>query len=117
MILEGAADREAFRAYVEHVLVPTLRPGQLVILDNLSVHKQTALQQAVQAAGCEVLFLPTYSPDFNPIEQAFAKIKGLLRRTQARTTEALMDAIAHAIEHVTAGDAAGFFRGCGYAPL
>jgi transposase len=116
MILEGAADRDAFRAYVEHVLVPTLHPGQLVILDNLSVHKQAAVRQAVAAAHCRVLFLPTYSPDLNPIEQAFAKIKQILRRTQARTTEALDKAIGEALAHVTRHDATGFFRGCGYAP-
>lgn len=114
MILEGAADRDAFRVYVERVLVPTLTPGQLVILDNLSVHKQAPMRRAIEAAGCRVLFLPTYSPDFNPIEQAFAKIKQLLRRAQARTTETLIDAIARAIDHVTLADAAGFFRGCGY---
>jgi len=116
MILEGAADREAFRVYVEQVLVPTLKPRQLVILDNLSVHKQAPLRRAIEAVGCRVLFLPTYSPDLNPIEQAFAKIKQILRRTQARTTEALDEAIGQAIERVTQTDASGFFRGCGYIP-
>jgi transposase len=117
MIMEGAADRPAFQAYIEQVLVPTLQPGQIVILDNLSVHKQPALQRAIEAAGCEVLFLPTYSPDFNPIEQAFAKIKHLIRRAQARTTEALTEAIAQAIARVTVADAHGFFRSCGYSAL
>lgn len=117
MILEGAADRPAFQAYIEQVLVPTLRPGQIVILDNLSVHKQPALQRAIEAAGCQVLFLPTYSPDFNPIEQAFAKIKHLIRRAQAKSTEALQEAIAQALALVTAADARGFFRGCGYVSL
>jgi transposase len=116
MIMEGAADRLSFQAYIEQVLIPTLRPGQVVILDNLSVHKQAALTHAIEAVGCEVLFLPTYSPDFNPIEQAFAKIKQLLRQAQAKTTETLMDAIAAAIRQVTLADAAGFFRGCGYLP-
>lgn len=116
MILEGAADRDAFRVYVEQVLVPTLKPRQLVILDNLSVHKQAPLRRAIEGAGCRVLFLPTYSPDFNPIEQAFAKIKQILRRAQARTTEALDEAIGNAIERVTQTDASGFFRGCGYVP-
>lgn len=115
MIIDGAADRLAFQVYIERVLVPALRPGQIVILDNLSVHKQPALQQAIEAAGCEVLFLPTYSPDFNPIEQAFAKIKQILRRTEARTTQALEAAIAQALALVTATDAVGFFRGCGYS--
>lgn len=117
MIMEGAADRVAFQAYVEQVLIPTLRPGQIVILDNLSVHKQPALQRAIEGAGCELLFLPTYSPDFNPIEQAFAKIKHLLRHAEARTTEALQNAMAHAIALVTTADARGFFRGCGYSAL
>jgi transposase len=117
MILEGAADRPAFQAYIEQVLVPTLHPGQLVILDNLSVHKQPALQRAIEGAGCEVRFLPTYSPDFNPIEQAFAKIKHFIRQAEARTTEALEDAIAQAVALVTTADAAGFFRGCGYSVL
>lgn len=116
MILDGAADRAAFRVYVEQVLVPTLRPHQLVILDNLSVHKQPALRRAVEAAGCRVLFLPTYSPDLNPIEQAFSKIKQLVRRAEARTTQALEAAIAQALAQVTPADASGFFRGCGYAP-
>lgn len=117
MILEGAADRDAFRVYVERVLVPTLRPGQIVILDNLSVHKQAAVKDLIRAAGCRVLFLPTYSPDFNPIEHAFAKIKHLIRQAQARTTEALEEAIAHALARVTPADTRGFFRGCGYSPL
>jgi transposase len=116
MILDGAADREAFRLYVERILVPTLRPHQFVILDNLSVHKQRPIRDAIEAAGCRVLFLPTYSPDFNPIELAFSKIKQHLRRTQARTTEALEEAIAHAIDQVTASDAGGYFRHCGYVP-
>ena len=116
MILEGAADREAFRVYVERVLLPTLHPGQLIILDNLSVHKQPALRRAIEAAGCRVLFLPTYSPDLNPIEQAFAKLKQLLRHAQAKTTEALETAIAAAIDAITAADARGFFRGWGYLP-
>lgn len=117
MIMEGAADRVAFQAYLEQVLIPTLRPGQIVILDNLSVHKQPVLQRAIEGAGCELLFLPTYSPDFNPIEQAFAKIKHLIRRAEARTTEAVQDAIAQAVTLVTTTDAAGFFRGCGYSAL
>lgn len=116
MVMEGAADRLAFQAYIEQVLIPTLRPGQIVILDNLSVHKQPALTRAIEAVGCEVRFLPTYSPDFNPIEQAFAKIKHRLRRAQAKTTDTLVDAIAAALDGVTAVDARGFFRGCGYLP-
>lgn len=96
---------------------PPCARGQIVILDNLSVHNQAALTQAVEAVGCAVRLLPTYSPDFNPIEQAFAKIKQGLRRAEARTTAALEAAIAQALGLVTATDAAGFFHGCGYLSL
>jgi len=85
MLLDGAADGVSFQVYVEHILVPTLRPRQLVIMDNLSVHKQVPIRAAIEAAGCRVLFLPSYSPDFNPIELAFSKIKAYLRRVGART--------------------------------
>ena len=114
MILDGAVDARAFRLYIKRVLVPTLRPGQLVILDNLSVHKQEAVRHAIHAAGCRVLFLPPYSPDLTPIEQAFSKIKAYLRRVEARTRVALEAALAVAIDLVTSADAAGFFRHCGY---
>lgn len=117
MLLEGAADTPSFRAYVEQVLLPTLRPGQLVILDNLAVHKQVPIRRAVEAIGCRVLFLPSYSPDLNPIEEAFSKIKAYLRRVGARTQEALEAALTAAIELITGGDAPGFFRHCGYTPL
>jgi transposase len=114
MLLDGAMDAPAFEQYVTTFLVPTLRPGQLVILDNLSVHRQAPIRQAVTAAGCRVLFLPSYSPDFNPIELAFSKIKAYIRRVGARTQEALEAAIAAAIDLVTAADAHGYFRHCGY---
>jgi transposase len=117
MLLDGAADTPSFRVYVDHILVPTLHRGQLVILDNLSVHKQTPIRRAIEAAGCRVLFLPSYSPDLTPIEQAFSKIKAYLRRVAARTREALQVALAQAIDLVTATDATGFFRHCGYLPL
>ena len=117
MLLDGAMDSLAFEQYVEHFLVPTLREDELVILDNLSVHKRARIRAAIRAAGCRVLFLPSYSPDYNPIEQAFSKIKAYLRRVGARTQEALEAAIAQAIELVTATDAAGFFHHCGYAEL
>jgi transposase len=116
MLVDGAMDTSAFAVYVEHFLVPTLRPGELVILDNLAVHKQAGIKAAIRAAGCSVLFLPSYSPDFNPIEQAFAKIKAAMRRAGARTRDALETALAAAIERVTASDATGFFRSCGYTP-
>lgn len=114
MILDGAADGIAFEVYVERVLVPTLHPGQIVILDNLAVHKRAPIRRLIRAAGCSAIFLPSYSPDFNPIEQAFAKIKAFLRRVEARTPEALENAIGQAIDLITATDAMGFFRHCGY---
>lgn len=114
MLLDGAMDARAFERYVDHFLVPRLRPGQLVILDNLSVHRQAPIRQAITAAGCRVLFLPSYSPDFNPIEMAFSKIKAYIRRVGARMQEALEAAIATAIDLVTSADARGYFHHCGY---
>jgi transposase len=114
MLLDGAVDTRAFERYVEQVLVPTLHPGELVILDNLSVHKQPAIRTMIEVAGCRVLFLPSYSPDFSPIELAFSKVKAYLRRVGARTQEALEEAIAAAIDLITATDAQGYFRKCGY---
>jgi transposase len=114
MVLDGAADSISFQLYVEQILVPTLVPRQLVIMDNLSVHKQAPIRHAIEAAGCRVLFLPSYSPDMSPIEEAFSKIKAILRRVEARTREALEAAIAQAIDLVTTADAHGFFRHCGY---
>ena len=114
MTLEGAVDRPAFEAFVRQALVPTLVPGQIVVLDNLSVHHGAAIRALIEGAGCRVLFLPPYSPDFAPIEQAFAKLKEAIRRAGARTRAALEAAIAAALELITAQDAAGWFRHCGY---
>jgi transposase len=114
MLLDGAVDQRAFDLYVEHILVPTLRPRELVILDNLSVHKHPRIRTLIEAAGCRLLHLPSYSPDFNPIEHAFSQIKAYLRRVGARTQEALEAAIAVAIDRVSAADASGYFRHCGY---
>jgi transposase len=114
MLLDGAVDGLAFDRYVEEVLVPTLRPRELVILDNLSVHKQPRVRAMIEAAGCRLLALPSYSPDFSPIEQAFSQIKAYLRRVGARTQEALEAAIAEAIDLVTVTDASGYFRHAGY---
>ena len=114
VVLGGALDRDAFEAYVEQVLAPTLRPGQTVVLDNLSVHRSARARQLVEAAGCRLRFLPTYSPDLNPIEQAFAKLKGRLRRAEARSFDAVVGAVGAAYPEVTAGDARGFFRAAGY---
>jgi transposase len=113
--LEGAIDTDAFERYVKDVLGPTLRPGQLVILDNLSVHTATRIRDAIAAWHCEVLFLPPYSPDLTPIEQAFSKIKALLRGLGARTREALLEAVRLAVDAITPEDAAGWFAHAGYA--
>ncbi len=114
MTLEGAADRDAFEVFGEQVLCPTLTPGQLVIWDTLSVHKSATAHRLITARGCRILFLPPYSPDFAPIEQAFSKLKTQLRRTGARTREALADAIAAALTTITAVDAQAWFAHCGY---
>ncbi len=104
-----------FEAYVERVLAPSsLRPGQVVVMDNLSAHKGEEVRELIEGQGCEVLFLPPYSPDLNPIEEAFSKIKGLLRTAQARTKEALIEAMGTAISVVTVKDAQGFYEHCGY---
>ena len=114
LVLPGALDRDAFEAYVARVLVPALRPGQTVVLDNLSVHTSAAARRAIEAAGCELRFLPTYAPDLTPIEQAFAKLKGRLRRVEARTFPAVADEIGVAYPGVTAQDCRGFYRDAGY---
>lgn len=114
MTLDGATDGLAFAAYVAELLVPTLRPGQVVLLDNLSVHKGATIRAAIEAAGCRLLFLPPYSPDFAPIEQAFGKLKAALRRAGARTRATLEAAIGVALDAITAADAHGWFRHCGY---
>jgi transposase len=110
----GVLDRSIFETFLETVLVPQLRPGQVVILDNLSVHKSARARALIDAAGCQLVFLPTYSPDFNPIEQAFAKLKQHLRRAETRTIEAIMTSTQHVFPHITAQDARGFFRAAGY---
>ena len=115
-VLDGAADSAAFEVYVEQILAPSLRPGQIVILDNLSIHLSPRVKQAIEARGCRLLFLPAYSPDFSPIEEAFSKLKTLLRRVGARTREALQEAIATALDLITATDALGWFTHCGYPP-
>jgi len=116
MALDGAADGPAFVAYVRAFLVPTLRPGQVVIRDNLAVHKAAEARALIEAAGCRLRFLPPYSPDYNPIELAFATLKEQLRRAGARTRAALEPAIARALDAITALDAAHWFRHCGYPP-
>ena len=112
--LEGAIDTAAFERYITEVLGPTLRPGQLVILDNLSVHKATSIRDAIEALHCDVLFLPPYSPDLTPIEQAFSKIKALLRGLGARTRETLLEAVHLAVDAITPEDAVAWFAHAGY---
>jgi transposase len=114
LALPGAVDSAAFAAYAERVLAPSLRPGQVVILDNLSAHKSEDARKAIEAAGGRLLFLPPYSPDFNPIELAFAKRKEHLRAAAARTPEDLFTATAIAIDAVSAADARGFYAHCGF---
>lgn len=112
--LPGTVDRAVFEQFVAETLAPSLRPGQTVVLDNLSVHKSVRARQLIEAVGCHLVFLPTYSPDFNPIEQAFAKLKGLLRRTEARTVEAIMMATHTHYPAITPADAHSFYRAAGY---
>lgn len=104
----------AFAVYVRQLLVPTVCAGQVVVLDNLSAHKNPQVRTLIEACGCEVWYLPAYAPDLSPIEEAFAKLKTLVRRAAARTKAALLDAIASALAHITATDAHGFFMHCGY---
>jgi transposase len=111
----GGATKEVFEAYVERVLAPSLSPGQVVVLDNLGAHKGERTRELVGARGCDLLFLPPYSPDFSPIEEAFSKVKGLLKKAGAHTRKALVEAIGRALDAVGARDARGWFAHCGYA--
>ena len=115
MTIEEATDTDIFRAYVQHVLIPTLRPGDVVILDNLSPHKNSETIRLIEQAGAIVRFLPAYSPDLNPIEKMWSKVKAALRAAKARTQTALDAAIACAIASVTSADALGWFASCGYS--
>ena len=114
LAVEGPTTKAVFETYVERVLAPSFRPGQLVVMDNLSSHKGPRVRELVEARGCELLYLPAYSPDLNPIEQAFAKLKALLRKAGARTREALLEAMGRALDAVTADDTRGFFEYRGY---
>lgn len=116
MIIEGAANAAAFEQYVEEILAPSLAVGQIVIMDNLAAHKGKKVEELIEARGCQLLFLPASSPDFLPIEETFSKLKIFLRRVGARTREALQEAICLALLTVTAQDAHGWFRHCGYLP-
>jgi transposase len=115
MIIEGATDTEVFRSYVHEVLVPTLRSGDIVVMDNLGPHKSEETLALIAQAGAEAIFLPAYSPDLNPIEKMWSKVKNRLRSLEPRTATELQTAVATALAEVTANDAAGWFNSCGYS--
>ena len=117
LILEGSTNGAAFEISVEQLLAPSLQVGQIVVMDNLRAHQGERVRQAIEAKGCQVLFLPGYSPDLTPIEETFSKLKNSLRRAGARTREALEEAICQALLTVTAQDARGWFSHCGYVPV
>jgi transposase len=117
LALEGPTTREVFEAYVERVLAPRLCPGQVVIMDNLTAHKGERIIEMIEGRDCQLLYLPPYSPDLNPIEEAFSKIEVILRRAEARTREALVGALGVAISAVSVQDARGFFEHCGYSAV
>lgn len=112
--VDGAVDRHVFDTFIATTLAPSLCPGQTVVLDNLSVHKSATARALIEAAGCALVFLPTYSPDFNPIEQAFAKLKHLLRQAEARSVEAIMTTTRACYPLITPTDTIGFYRDAGY---
>ena len=114
MVLDGATDGAAFLAYARQVLTPSLQRGDIVVMDNLAAHKMPAVIATIEASGAEVWFLPPYSPDFNPIEKMWSKLKAYLRKVKARTTEELWQAIGAGLKSVTAADALGWFESCGY---
>jgi transposase len=116
MTIEGATDSEAFEAYVEHFLAPSLCEGQVVVLDGLGAHRPQRIRELIEARGADLVFLPSYSPDFNPIEEAFSKIKALVRKEGARVREMLVEAIGRALASVTPEDAEGWFAHAGYWP-
>lgn len=116
MTVEGGTNKEVFESYLQHFLVPELKAGQVVVMDNLGAHLTERVRQLIEDRGAYLVYLPTYSPDLNPIEEAFSKIKQLVRKAGARTREALAEAIAAALSAVTPEDAAGWFSNCGYQP-
>jgi transposase len=117
LAVEGVTDRKVFEAYVEGVLAASLRRGQIVVMDNLSAHKGERIKELIEERGCELLYLPPYSPDLNPIEEAFGKMKGILRKAEARSREMLVEAMGKALDAITSRDARGFFEHCGYRAL
>ena len=117
LAVEGPTTREVVEAYVDRVLAPNLRPGQIVVMDNLSAHKGSRIRELIEGRGCELRYLPPYSPDLNPIEEAFSKVKGMLRRAEARGREALIEAMGAALSAISSRDARGFFEHRGYRLL
>ena len=114
MAVEGSTKAFVFEAYVEYFLAPTLKEGQIVVMDNLGAHKTDRVKKLIEERGCELWFLPAYSPDLNPIEEAFSKVKAHLRKAAVRTREALLEAMGEALSSITFRDAAGWFAHCGY---
>jgi transposase len=117
LVLDGPMTGEVFRAYVEQMLAPSLAPGDAVVMDNLAAHKVAGVREAIQAAGASLLYLPPYSPDLNPIEQVFAKLKALLRKAAARTKEALWAAIGQLLDNFEPNECKNYLRNCGYEPV
>jgi len=113
-IVQGAMDTDVFIAWVREALTPSLRPGDIVVMDNLQPHKHPAVRRMIEAAGCDLWLLPAYSPDLNPIEMMWSKVKQLIRSSEPRTFDALVKAVFAAMDAVTASDAAGFIDHCGY---
>jgi transposase len=114
LVVEGSTNGAVFETYLEDVLLPTLKRGQVVVMDNLSAHKGERVRELIEEKGCELIYLPPYSPDYNPIEQAFSKLKSYLREACARSQQRLMDLIGEALSKISASDAEGFFEHCGY---
>ena len=114
MSIEGSSDTDSFGLYVREILVPSLKSGQIVLMDNLSVHTSAWVRELIEKRGCKLWLLPSYSPEMNPIEEAYSKVKGLLRKAKARTLQALFEATVRALCAVSAGDARGYFEHCGY---
>jgi transposase len=114
LAVEGSTTAQVFETYLEKVLAPSLKEGQVVVIDNLSAHKPKRIKELIEQRGCELVYLPSYSPEYNPIEEAFAKIKNLLRKAAARSKEALIEAIAAALSAITVEDIRGYFQHAGY---
>jgi transposase len=115
LVIDGAVNGDLFVAYVEQQLVPSLVPGDVVVMDNLSSHKRARVRELIEAAGCRLMYLPPYSPDFNPIELAFAKLKALLRKAGERTVEGLRSFLGRALDLFTPAECRNYFRHCGYS--